>query len=350
VRLLEAFSPLAWNEEAYIRNPPFVSEGVDGSLIVVPLVSDAENALEKMRTSLGLKRVQDNPPYYQTSRNDAVRAVRTFNWFARRSWRDKNRAVLWALVHECGRKGQAQTAIVSPETLAELSGCEPKLCADIAAKLLGPNNHRAHNGSHVSYEVDVAKVHQALGDSIEDIPSWTEEQLMSVLCSEAGASAAELYDQVDSHDLTIGALYKTTERLKQEGYVQAARHFRVNDRGPMREFLSSDCRNCFYGFSGAENCLEDAFRQLEYVLKRYYGKELSEDERTDSRSAVRSVPVNPRVLRRALEALGLIQRMRVLMGEKQVTRVLGKIEEWYGVEFPLQLTGDDASNISPAPN
>lgn len=268
-----------------------------------------------------------------------------FYWFVRRSWRDKKYAVLWALVHECRRKKEASSVDVSLDTLVNLTGCESKVCAEVAAQFLQSDNHRNHNGIYGNYKVDTARLYQALLGFLEETPTRNEEMLMRTLCSVTGASAAELYDQIDPHDLTVGALYKTIERLKRGGYIRTAKYFRVNERGPMREFLSSDCRNCFYGFSGAESCLDDAFRQLEFILKKYYGRELGEGERTNSRSAMRSVPLSPRVLRKAIDALTMIQRMERLLNERQVASVLGKLEEWYGIKLPVQL--EKLSNISP---
>lgn len=348
--LLESFAPAAWKEQAYITNPPFVTESSDGSLIVFPLTPDVEHTLDRIRAPLGLKKIPVDRHYFLTSRNDTLRAMGLFNWLVRRSWRDKKRAVLWALVHECRRQG-SEKATVSLEALSELTGFEPKACAEAVQGLFGPEGYKNRNGARSNFEVDSAKVYERLEEILEDTPTWTEELLMRTLCSEGGASAPELYDQINQHDFTVGALYKTTERLKRDGYLRTARHVRVNDRGPMRELLSSDCSNCFYGFSNSENCLNDAFRQLEFVLKRYYGKDLTEAQRVDSQNALRSVPSSSRVLRRAVEALAQIERMRGLMGEDQVARVLSKVEEWYDVRLPVHL--DDAgkrANISSSPN
>lgn len=138
------------------------------------------------------------------------------------------------------------------------------------------------------------------------------------------------------HDLSIGAVYKTAERLKRGGYIHTMKHFRVNDRGPMRELLSSDCRNCFHGYSSAEKCFEDAFRRLEDELQRYYRKELTEEQRVNSYNSIRSVPFSPKVIRKVLEALRLIHHMESVLREKRVISMLKKLEEWYGIELPIK--------------
>lgn len=347
LNVLESFSPAEWREEEYVKAPPFVSESTDGSLLIVPMKSETEQVLDRIHASLGLRRTQTGRSSYLASRNDTIKALRMFFWFMRRSWRDRKYAIVWALAHECGRQKGAPVVSVSLETLVELSGCEAKLCAEVASRFSASTGQRNH-GVRSSYDVEAPKILLALSGLLEEAPSRNEEMLMRTLCSEAGASASELYEQIDPHDLTVGALYKTIEGLKRNGYIRTARHFRVNERGPMREYLSSDCRNCFYGFSNPESCLDDAFRQLEYTLKKHYDRDLDEEERTNSRNELRFVPVSPRVLRKAIDALAAIQRMQSLLNERQVASVLGKLEEWYGIQLPVRL--QIASNIGPQPD
>ena len=81
-----------------------------------------------------------------------------------------------------------------------------------------------------------------------------------------------------------------SQRLKTQGRIYPLRHYRVNDRGPMREMLTPDCRNCFFGYSNPDCCLEDSLRQIEDVLESDYGKKPSRDERTALYGAVKSIP------------------------------------------------------------
>ncbi|MDV3277008.1 MAG: hypothetical protein LYZ69_00905 [Nitrososphaerales archaeon] len=286
---------------------------------------------------MGLRKTKGHQPYYLTSRDSTIKALRMFDWFVRRSWRSKELAVLWALIHEMGRQAESSPAVVSLEAVTGLTGYEPKLCAEIIARLLERSNHQvARADTRASYEADRARAYKVLERFLEEAPTWTEEHMMHALCSEAGASATELYNQVLLHDLTVGAVYKTVERLKRTGYIHITKHFRVNEKGPMRELLSSDCSNCFYGYSNAESCLKDAFRQLEYILERYYQKDLTEEERANSYNALKSMPLGPRVIRKVIETLSLMQRAESLMKERQVISVLKKFEEWYGVKLPIQ--------------
>lgn len=301
---------------------------------------------------MGLRKTKGYQPSYLTSRNDTIKALRMFDWFVRRSWRNKELTILWALVHEMGRQAESSPAVVSLEAVTGLTGYEPKLCAEIIARLLERSNHQAaRTAAHTNYEVDRTRAYEELERLLEETPTWTEEHMMHALCSEVGASVTELYNQVLLHDLTVGAVYKTVERLKRTGYIHTVKHFRVNERGPMRELLSSDCSNCFYGYSNAESCFEDAFRQLEHILKRYYQKDLNEGERANSYNALKWMPLGPRVIRKVIEALSLIQRTESLMKERQVISVLKKLEEWYGVKLPIRPeTAYPESNIGTGPN
>jgi hypothetical protein len=345
-RLLESFPPAAWRESSYIERPPFVSEDIDGSVLVIPMAEESERILDGMRSSLGMKKVSGPPPYYITSRNDTIRAMRMFNWFLRRSWHNEEYNVLWTLIYEAGRRGNGSSVSISTQALADLTGYSLKQSADLLSKLFGKNGHHsAQNGINGTYSVDVQRVKRLIQESLAETPTYTEERIMHALCSETGASAAQLYDQLLPHDLTVGAVYKAAEKLKQDGYIHTLKHFRVNDRGPMRELLSSDCSNCFYGYSNSTVCFEDAFRRLERILSRYYGTNITEMQRANSSNAMRSLPQGPRVIRKVIEVLMHIQQVEALMKEKQVTNMLAKMQEWYGLRLPVM-----AENSSPESN
>ncbi len=344
--LLESFSPTQWQEDSYVRMPPFVTEEIDGTVLVIPTSTDAERVLDAVSSSLGLKKTVNDQTCYLGSKAESIRALRMFNWFVRRNWRNKESAVLWAVAHQLGHQNRTNTR-VSVQSVAEMAGCGPKLAAEVMQKLsIGGTPTRI--GLFGQCEVDIAALHLALENQMETTPTQTEELVMEALCSGMGSSVAEIYNRTFPRELTVGAVYKVSEGLKQGGYVHTTRHFRVNERGPMRELLSSDCQNCFYGYASAERCFDDTFRELQHILKRYYHKELTEEERASSYSAIKSAPFGPKVLRKVLEALKLIHHMDNLMNEKNVVNVLRKLEDWYGVEFPVPRgASEQASNIRP---
>jgi hypothetical protein len=270
-----------------------------------------------------------------------------FNWFVRRSWRNKEFAVLWALAHTFGDLNQVHSP-VSVQSITGITNCSPKLASEVMSGLRRPDAPPTRGGVFGEYVIDSEALKEKLESRLERTPTQTEELVMQSLCSGMGASVNDIYNRTFPRELTVGAVYKVSEELKRDGYVQALKHFRVNERGPMRELLSSDCRNCFYGYSSAEKCFENAFKDLEQILKRYYQKELTEEERTSSYSAIKSAPFGPKVIRKVLEALTLIHHTESLMNEKNVVNVLRKLEDWYDIELPVHRSvGEVSSNIGP---
>lgn len=160
---------------------------------------------------------------------------------------------------------------------------------------------------------------------------------MSVLCTGPGGSVAELYEAVLAQGLSVGAVYKVAERLKTQGYVYPLRHYRVNERGPMREMLSADCRNCFFGYTNPDDCLEDTIRQIDDVLQRDYGKKSTSEERAALYNSVKSIPYASRTNRRVLASLRLMRDIERMTKEGRVSSMLKKIEEGYGVSLPVKI-------------
>ena len=343
--LLESFSPDQWSEDAYVRTPPFVTEDVDGTVMIIPNSFEAERVLDLVSPVLGLMKTKNGQLCYLTSKTETIRALRMFNWFVRRSWRDKELAILWALAHALGDLDRAHPP-VSVQSITSMTSCSPKLVSEVVNGLHGAEDAPTRGGAFEEYKVDGVALKEKLESRLEETPTQTQELVMESLCSGMGSSVNDIYNRAFPRELTVGAVYKVSAELKRDGYVQALRHFRVNERGPMRELLGSDCRNCFYGYSSAERCFDDAFRDLEQILKRYYQKELTEEERASSYSAIKSAPFGPKVIRKALEAMKMIHHMNAMMNEKNVVNVLRKLEEWYDIEFPVHRgTGDVTSNI-----
>ncbi len=334
--LFGSFRPADWNEEVYTKHPPFTVENVSGRVYVQPRDYEAEAALDKASSTLGLKKVRQGHTSYLVSRGYAIKALREFDWYVRRSWRNKELSALWALAY-LGEKGDWQHTSIQLQYLAELSGLTAKECGEALQKLF---HSRLENGSTQGLSdigSDRKLVQLMLEKKVSELPIWTEEMIMSVMCTGPGGSVAEIYEAVLANGLSIGAVYKVAERLKTQGYVFPLRHYRVNERGPMREMLSADCRNCFFGYSSPDTCLEDTLRQIEDVLQRDYGKNPSKEERVALYGSVKSIPYASRTNRRVLTSLRLMHEIDRMTKEGRVSSMLKKIEERYGVDLPIKV-------------
>lgn len=337
--LFGSFRPTEWSEEVYTRRPPFETESMSGRVFVVPRDLDAEATLDRISSSLGLKKMRQGHVSYLVSRGYAVKALREFDWFVRRSWRNKELRTLWALAY-LGEKSDWAHGQVELQYLADVAGLTVKESTVALQKLFRSDGQNGSSEGLSDLASDRKLIHQSLEREVDGLPIWTEEMLMSVLCTGPGGSVAELYEAVLAQGLSIGAIYKVAERLKTQGYVYPLRHYRVNERGPMREMLSADCRNCFFGYTNPDDCLEDTLRQIEDVLHRDYGKKATSEERAALYSSIKTIPYASRTNRRVLASLRLMRDIDRMTKEGRVSSMLKKIEEGYGVNFPVKIPQD----------
>jgi hypothetical protein len=351
--LLGAFPPSSWSEELYSRSPLYSIENVNGRISLVPARPQTESVLDNLSEPIGLKKRKQGHTYYFVSKNDYAKGFREFEWFVRRSWKNKDYAVLWSLVYAAHVRGwdHEQRVAVLASSISELAGCEEEKCKEIMKRLVGAQKITTKLSDFgEEYEIREPELEAALDALVDQLPSWNEEIIMASLCSRAGGSIADIYENIANLGLTVGAAYKIVERLKDEGYIYPFRHFRVNDKGPMREMLSANCRNCFYGFTNEENCLRATMRQLKQVLKIYYGKDLTYEESAGIYSAVKSIPYGSRACRRALESLRLIHEVKLITNEGRVLTMLKKIEERCGIDLSMKIidssSTDDSTNQS----
>jgi len=339
--LFGSFRPTDWREEAYISRPPFTIETISGRVFLIPRDHEVESMLDAISASLGLKKVRQGHTSYVVSRGYAIKALREFDWYVRRSWKNKELLALWALAH-VGERGDWKLTSLQLDYVAEVAGLTTKECGNALQVLFrsNPENISVHGLSELAS--DRRLIQQTMETKVTELPIWTEEMVMSVLCAGPGGSVAELYEAMLGQGLGIGAVYKLAERLKTRGYIYPLRHYRVNERGPMREMLAADCRNCFFGYSNPEVCLEDSIRQIEDVLERDYGKEPTKEERAALYNSVKTTPYASRTNRRVLSSLKLMHEIDRMSKEGRVASMLKKIEEGYGVNLPVKVTREPA--------
>lgn len=330
--LLGSFSPLEWNEEQFVKSPPFALENGHGKVFVTASNPATVAILDTLPTAIGLKKRKQGRTYYLITKGSSIRAFRQFIWFARRSWRSKEFSIAWAVVYLRDRKGWSDSPITLDD-ITGIAGCSRKEAAEALTKFGSKPVGQNHSAG---YQVDKQAAETMLDNLLTELPNLTEEIVMHALCSGIGGSASEVYERVIAQGLGMSATYKTLEKLKQKDYVYAMKHYRVNERGPMRELLVANCRTCFYGYASPEHCLADTLRQIEDMLETYYGKVLPDEVKEELYASIRAVPYSSRLGRRVYELLKLMHEVDHITKEGGVQTVLGKIEESYGEEFPLR--------------
>jgi hypothetical protein len=339
--LFGSFRPTEWSEEAYTSRPPFMVETLSGHVLVVPRDYQSETVLDRISSSLGLKKQSQGRRRYLVSKGYAVKGLREFDWYVRRSWQNKELAALWALAY-VGEKEDWSQPSLKLSHVAEVAGLTVKECSQAMQKLFHLTTENGSAQNLGEFASDKSLVQQTLEKKVAELPIWTEEKVMSVLCAGSGFSVSELYEAVLSQGLSMEAVYKVSEHLKTQGYVFTQRHYRVNERGPMREMLTVDCQNCFFGYSNSDSCLEDTLRQIEDVLERDYGKEPTKDARAALLDTLKSTPYACRTNKRVLTSLRLKQELDNMSKEGTISEMLSKIGQEYGVEFSAKIHEESA--------
>ncbi len=335
--LFGLFRPTEWREEAYTKGPPFSVETSSGRAYVVPRDYRVESVLDRIAPPLGLKKTRQERTRYFVSRGNVLKGLREFDWYVRRSWQNKEFSTLWALAY-LGEKREWGGGSVRLEQVADVAGLTTKECSEALQKLFRSSDGNGSKQDLAELASDMRLIEQTMEKKVDELPIWTEEVVMSALCAGPGGSVSQLYEAVLPQGLSVGAVYKLSERLKIQGYVYTQRHYRVNERGPMRELLSADCRNCFFGYSNAEGCLADTLRQIEDILERDYGRKPTNDEKAAFYDSARAVPNASQTNRKVLDSLKLIREIGSMTREANVSTMLKKIQEGFGINFPIRVS------------
>ena len=258
----------------------------------------------------------------------------------RRSWRRREFAAIWALTYAGKMRGWVEKPIPL-DTIAELSLLDPPVCTSLIQEVISRNAGHSkmmltEHGCIVSKDL----VEETLRSLLTSIPSWSEELVMYALCSRPNATVADIYRQLSLYGFSIRSIYKLVEKLKTAGFIIRLRYQRVSPKGPMRELLTANCQNCFYGYTSEERCFQDVFRQVEAFMKRRYGRELSPDELMKLYKSLRLIPYSSRILKKVLAILQKAERLGRSAREVHITTVVRKFEEVYGVkDFLRDLIG-----------
>jgi hypothetical protein len=326
--LLASYPPLTWSEDRFIHSPLYRIEEFDEKLLLFPSHSDAEIILENLIRLLGLQKQRTSPTAYLIQKNEVFKTLRNFLWIVRRSWRDETVRVIWSTLYVAHAKGWGNIPL---HMIADVSGLDQAKCREILAKIF-------EDGGLVDGEkVRAGPKHfaEALELMLQQIPTWSEELVMSFLCTEIYASVEDIYVKVRPYGLSIAAVYKIVQKLKKANHIARVRYSRRRPQGPMREVFSPNCRNCFYGYSSEEKCLQHLLSEMETYFKENYGKTFSVEEKMALYKSLRLTPFGPRVLRKLLTTLKHVRNVEQSVKDERLAGLLRKLEELCGIKLIL---------------
>ncbi|MEM4298289.1 MAG: hypothetical protein QW815_07975, partial [Nitrososphaerota archaeon] len=202
--LLALHPPLAWSEDRFIHSPLYRIEEFDERLLLFPSRSEAEIILENLIRPLGLQKQKTSPTAYLIQKNEVSKTLRNFLWIVRKSWRDETARVIWSTLYVASAKGWENIPL---EMVAEVSGLDQAKCREILARIL---DDRGLVGDET---VKAGSRHfvEALDHILQNIPTWSEELVMSILCTEIYASVEDIYVKMRPYGLSIAAIYKIVQ-------------------------------------------------------------------------------------------------------------------------------------------
>jgi hypothetical protein len=74
--LLGSFQPLDWNEEQFVKGPPFILENGHGKVLVTANNLATEAILDALSVDLGLRKRKQGRTHYLITKGNSVRAFR----------------------------------------------------------------------------------------------------------------------------------------------------------------------------------------------------------------------------------------------------------------------------------
>jgi len=311
--LLENFFPLQWSENAYIYNPPFTLFKMNNS-VILGLDPLYDPAVEHALGNIGVKLSQDNsyflliPPVQKT--------LMMFDWFVRRSWHKAEYTVAWSILNLM--KGTPECSL-NIEQICERSGLDQITCM----KVLSSFGIKMKDDDSIT--VPRGKISSIIEELVRALPSWIEESVMDFICSNVNVSASDVHSYLSYYGISPSMTYKILRKLKSEGCIKVVRHVRVKSKGPMRELMSSDCRNCFFGYSSSINCFKSCFYQLEKLVEKLIGRPMKVHEVEELYREISKLPFSEKTLRSVNKALILALQFSEMSKEKNVATVLRKL-------------------------
>lgn len=320
--LMAVFPPQDFKEEVYLTSPPVVLvRDYNGNMLVMVISSKGAAALEKLCTIYRCIRRPGNG-LYLIIKPSMMTAFERFMWLARKSWRDEEIYILWALIHAYSnaKNQNAVSKILSQSLDLTLTTCMTRI------------------GIDPSMEADEVweQLRLKLRSYISRIPPDTYRKIVEYLCMYGEAFVEDISRLMVREGVAVNTVYKVLSNLKREQHVRVVKHVRVSPKGPMRELLTSNCNRCFYGYSSSESCFRANFNELCALLKVFYGKTLTPRERDRLYLEFKAMPYCHRIVRKVNDVLISFSKVRDKLSDRLVNSMLRRLRDITGIGVAIE--------------
>lgn len=319
---LQEFTPKEWGEKR-----PFAYE-LDYTAYYLVLKPRDEKIREKLGKIEGVHTRQDHT-CIAVQRN-AQSIARNFYWFALRSLRDNEYRNLWALFHGILNSNDGST---STEEVAGLTGYDLPVNKKWLDELVDTGILVKKGKKFVIKDINEGLC--ILSKKYTNAaPTSTEEVVMGLLCSDYGLWKGEVCERMlQYHRLGRSAVYKAINKLISKDFLSVvSKHV---GRGPARDYLFVNCRNCFFMFASKEECLEYETEKLYVHLEKGFGKELTDKEKKVLINFIRDHRDAPPLLRKLNLTLDYFLQLK-----KELTQDTSLQEAMYFLDKKLKLKFD----------
>lgn len=284
------FSQKEWGEK---KQAPFDIRQTARGFELKPRDAVKKN-LDNIIDSNFLKKRLDGT--YVAENNNNAWITKMFQWFVYRAWRVDDYGVLWSIIHEYLQSGGTEQVSFSAKQISSLTDYGLNRCEEQLKKFL-KDGYLTKRGD--SYSVKSNDLDKLFSKYRTQLPNWTEERIMEILCSMAEIYTKDVCREMAWYSLQDNTTYKAVKKLRKEKYIRVTKSDRPeHSRGPLREYLGPNCDNCFWGHSSKDRCMEYAFGILTKQLEEISGRKIESEEKIEFKKALKEVPNNLQLLHR----------------------------------------------------
>lgn len=319
--LMATFPPQDFREELFLSAPPILLvRDHNGNMLVVAMSDRGAEALNRLCGKYRcIRRLGED--LYLILKPSMMTAFERFMWLARRSWRDGEALILWSLIYAYSNSSNEEGARRLLSEILDISAehCWAAVGTDPSAGL----------------EERWEKLRENLSRQVSLIPPDTYRRVVEYLCTYGEAFVEDISRIMVREGVAVNTVYKILANLKRSQHVRVVKHVRVSSKGPMRELLASNCHKCFNGFSSSESCFRAHFNELCALLKVFYGRRLSQQEKDRLYLEFRAMPYCHRVVKKVNDVLISFSKVRDKLSDKLVNSMLKRLRDATGIDVTV---------------